>query len=399
MFIGESTIIKNKLLENNDFNIIDKIEELYHRNSVIIINEAYNEVIKELLKQKIYVPIILCCKTNDIINTYTKYAPVLHIDNFSYGSQMIKELTQLLEKYNWKSNNMTFSFGDEIISINHEFKEDILDYLHYIYWTLSKSNGMYNMISDSFVNMMEGDLNVIDMNKDIPYRCYKYMLNKTASQIKNNNMIALVRRNDKTNYNVVLYRKQNDNIMKVNYCIDSLITIIDNYIENSNMGVLILNNIEYSFYIDEGVNLELPQLEYTKNNTDEISDLITQMCDINLLGIGIYSNNSDNYMVLEIGNNIMKSEILQTITTILNYDMIKYNVVFINNNTSHLNMRAFDINSNEIFNDPNTFVSTIEYYMYHFHKDYKKSLTLLVRLVKKDIYLKYKDYMNFICKK
>jgi len=403
MIVGESninSIIKNKLLENDNFNYIDKIENLYHRNSVIIIIDYNcNDLVKELIKQKIYIPIILCGKTYDIINTYKKYAPILHINDFSYGNQIIKEITQLFNKYKWKSNESFYSFGSELINIKHTFEEDKLDYLHYIYWILTKSNGYYNMIYDSFVNMNDDNLNIIDMNKDLPFRCYKYMITKTSEQINNGEIISLIRNNSNSNYTVLLYKKQDDKIVKLNYCIDTLFSLIDNYIDNMMNGVFIINNIEYIFTIDDGINLELPQLDYCKNNTDEISDLITQMCDINLLGIGIYNNKDNYYLVLEVGNNIMNSEILETITTILNYDKIKYNIVFIKNFNDYVNMRAFDINSNEIYDDPNIYVSMIEYYMYHFHKDYKKSLTLLVKLYKKDLYLKYKDYINFICKK
>ena len=135
---------------------------------------------------------------------------------------------------------------------------------------------------------------------------------------------------------------------------------------------------------DNHIMIELPNITYvaSKEQDEQISELISRVTNLTLFGISRYSFGSDKFIILEIKENIMESEFLDTICAIISSDLpnnSEYKILFINTsyytdiNKNQINLRCYDICSGlEISDNAVGCASAMEYYMYHFIKNYKQ---------------------------
>ncbi len=436
-------------------------------------NTGTQNLVKYLMNEKIYVPLIigttgLSVETMELIQNYSTNIPVAHITNFSEGIPLFRQFAKLTNYLGseWKfsmtdvhhinkkdapsgtaitikneiirnvpieslrtgevigTHTLNLTNGSELITITHNVENRntfAKGCLNYIYWILTKSNGFYNQL-DSLNNVQvysyaNNNIAVVQVDKDLIESVQLYVVDNIISTNKEINKVIIIKKEENNKYKTFVFSTKDNKINKIPFCAYSLF-VANKYINDqlgldSNIdGDFIVNNKEYSFESYDGMKMiELPSLEYydAKLNDDSINNIITQMTNLTLYGIGRYEFANQKYLILEIKDNIYETDMLETISTVINSEQAdndKYVIAFINVLSS-----AFDANNNVIYLecfDPETNQKTSEYsgccmgaaefWIYHFNKDRKqtKNITLILTNNKK-VNILYKNYQMYIC--
>jgi len=457
------TLIKKEIINNSniyyngdikrDFTIND-FDGLIPYNSIIIdvsSNEGTYSLLKLLLKEKIYLPIIigttgLSEETFQLIGKYSSHCQIAHITNFSEGIPLFRNFAKLSNclNENWEFNmtdihhihkkdspsgtaktikneinrqvniksiragetigehSLTLSNGSETLIITHQVSDRntfAKGCLNYIFWILTKNNGFYTKIEDDdddtidFYNFKTETIAILKQNKDLPHIVLLNQLNKIKNSNKNLTKIITISEKNSNDFIVQIFNISNNNIFEIDFCGFSLLKtayyIKDNYDISS--GSLIINNDIINFdETKEYYMISLPCVNYIESNTSTdklINDIINQMCNFMLFGVGRFTYLNNNYLILEIKQNIFESDMLETISTIINSDLSstkKYNIIFINTKSDDFNtlyVRVFNSNNNyEVFNDCIAYSAVIDYYLYHFIKKYDESKQFNIKL-------------------
>lgn len=372
-------LIKQELISNDTINYMgdinsisrDQFNGMIPFNSIILDFSENNLLLPFLLKEKIYLPIIIkSYHSTDMIDQYKKYSPICCVDNFSQINMLYNDIMTLMKSYNIDNNseniNVSYSVNDN--------KECIKGCNNMIYWILTQPNGMYNRVHNIVPNYSIDDIIIFDLVKDIPKSVTNYIIEKYKTKT------IIFMRNTMNKYNIInvsIYKSQ-----FISYCSSILLNLLK-YIKINNIvsdGIIMINSDQYDFKINNDMYmLALPSITYTDiNDSDMISELINDMTNITLLGISQYDENKINYLVLEIKDNVFDSETLETLTTlstlINDITMKQHIIIFINydertNNT--INIVSFD-GIKIIYNDM-IVRATAEYYIYHFGKNNKET--------------------------
>jgi hypothetical protein len=288
-------------------------------------------MIEYMMKNKIYLPLLV---TNNIVNNqsillkYANYAPVAHINNI---------------------------------------EDDI-------FWILTKDNGYYESKTASFVGITSDSISIYDINKKLHPIVLDNMINKILHN-KFTTKIVILRQQKKKEFEVTLY----NSMTHVNYCLECL-RFVKNYINdeyNINSGKIIIGDMIYIF---NDIHIMLPLVNHDNMNNENINNIVTQMTNLTLSGVSQYSTTENKYYIIDLDDDIMTLDILETLSSLIN-DMEdeKYVLIYINSN-EECYMRVFDMNNIEIKYDPYILSCILEYYKYN-----KVELTEL--------------YVNTICNK
>jgi DNA-binding transcriptional MocR family regulator/dihydrodipicolinate reductase len=456
------SLIKKEILSNKDINYlgdikrdftISDIQELDPYNSVIVdvsSDMGTHSLLSTLIKAKNYVPVItgttgLSADTNKLINLYANYAPIAHITNFSEGIPLFRNFAKLsnILTPEWQfsmtdihhvhkkdapsgtaktikseinrdvqiesirtgeiigEHTLKISNGSETITITHSVADRntfAKGCINYIYWILTKNNGLYNKIDNdveiSIYPQKTEVIGVTTMNKVFTDIITKHLVQKIKCTYSNLTKLVLLNEIEDGKYNGNIYDLKND-IKKMDYCGYSLMAVAKYLKENNdlNSSTIVIDDNDYIVCDDDKhVMVSLPIVTYQKNNTvkdNSISEIISQMTILLLYGIGRYSSDNNNYLILEIKENILHSDMLGTIATIINSEQPsdnKFTIIFINPIYSTLNkngvfIRMFDpINNEEIYNDSIGFSAVLEYYMFHFVKKYDEPKNVEIKM-------------------
>jgi DNA-binding transcriptional MocR family regulator len=398
MLLQNNELVK-ELSKNKDFNIdcIDTVNKSFFEgiisyNTIFMItsNDNINILLSFLLKEKIYLPILISVnklseETMILVNQYSKYSVIAHITNFSYTDHIMNKIFSfnklLCKKIN--NNKLELTNGSDVINIE-VIKKDMTtyykDYMNHIYWMLSLDNGFYkDMFTTKMNTSIINNITFYKMNKELHPLVFTYEFNNI-----NGDIIVFIKDNNSI-YKIEIYKIPNKT--SINYCIDTMLETVK-YIENKfdcNNGIIEVNNYQYQFKImNQNHMIEIPYVDYNndKSNNDNVSEIINTMTNLFLLGICRYKYCNDNYLILEIKNNVLEIDILDTITTLINDIDNNKSIIFVSyNNTNSINIRVLDINTNkEIDNDIIIFSSVMEYYIYHFSKNVE-SLKLKINMI------------------
>ena len=473
------SLIKKEMIVNKDFNYIGDIKRNLNKvdfdglipyNSVIIdisSNEGTYNLLTFLINEKIYLPLIigttgLTESTNKLVESYSKICQVAHITNFSEGIPLFRKFAKLANELNleWKfemtdihhvhkkdapsgtaktikneiirdvpinsirtgevigEHSLELTNGSEILKITHcvnnrnTFAKGCMNY---IYWILTKSNGLYNSIDSKIETKVYNYLNekiiLIDMLKDLPNVLLTHIINNLNNSYKDLTKIIFLKHIKDSKYQTTIYGKIDKNFQLINYCAYSLISTI-NYIkeldENVN-GKFFIDNISYSYtYTDDICLLKLPHVNYLEDKTKDnyISDMINQMTNLILFGVSRYTFENSRYLLLELKDNVFKCDMLDTVCTVINSEQPqdkKFNMIFINShyynleNKNLINMRFFDSDSKEVSDNGIGCTIGFDYYLYHFIKSYNNSQKVIFKLINdKTINLSYISSEMFI---
>lgn len=461
------SLIKKEILQNSDMNYIGDIKrnlnantfnDLDPYNSVIIdvsSNEGTMSLLSCLIANKIYIPLIIGTNdlykdTIDLITEYSKYTKVAYITNFSQGIPLIREFAKISNCLDddWKFNltdidsvnkdnlpsqtaksiineisrkvNMDFSRisdvitehslelsnGLECLKITHTLVDKntfIKGCIKYLYWILTKTNGLYTIIDStpqySYNTIANQNIVIYELENNLPTGVINKIIKNILANKIETTKISFVRFVDDDKFSIDIYSqiKDSDSEMKLaGFCgytiLASLKYILDVY--ETKEGYIICDNINYKYkQNDTHFIIELPNITYmtAKEQDEQISELISRVTNLTLFGISRYSFGSDKYIILEMKENIMDSEFLDTICTIISSDLPDnsgYKILYINTsyytdiNKNKINLRCYDICSGiEISDNAVGCVSAMEYYMYHFIKNYKENKLIEIHLV------------------
>lgn len=419
---ADCMLIKSYLLTTKGINYMGDINDNFDKeefnnmisyNSVIIdMTESYG-LLDFLIENKIYLPIIIC--SNQTINKisldkYISHAPVIIVKNFFESNQILDDIITKLGS-NWKiqnNNNMyELNNGSEIITITNKVinRESFAkNCLHHVYMLLTLQPKLYYKLVD--IDMIKYDnIYIYNMKSELHELVINYIVNKKYENIKDN---------------IVIFRENNKKIelrlftsgSKINYCYKTLINMVsyinDNYQDE---GVVYINNDSYNFKYSKTTSnamIELPILDFVDNkkSVDKmIHNIINEMTNMTLLGIGKYKYNDMNYIVLEIKEDILDCDMLDSITTIIN-DTTKYNIAYMSYNETETNsvyLRCFDSNTNtEIDNSmlcSYLFSCVHDYYLFHFMKGKKDNFSLKFEMPNNIINTMYYKETTYIYEK
>ncbi len=346
------SLIKKEILQNNKFNYVGDIKRTFSKaefdglssyNSVIIdvsSNDGIFNLLTFLLNEKLYLSIIvgttgLSSQTTTLINTYSKYAPIASISNFSEGIPLFRQFAKLANSLGpeWKfsmvdihhvnkkdapsgtastikneiirnvpiesvrtgevigTHTLSLTNGSELITITHNVENRdtfAKGCLNYIYWILTKPIGFYNRMNNfddshfSTYSYANNNIAVCELEKNIPESVMEYIVSNIISTNQSLNKVILIKSsgspNDNTTnydvkYNCNIYSVKNNTFNKINYCAYSLL-VAKKYLENKIDGEFIVNNIEYTFDSDSTTGtsiIELPSLNYFDNKSKDES--------------------------------------------------------------------------------------------------------------------------------
>ncbi len=313
---------------------------------------------------------------------------------------------------------LELSNGSEIIKITHSVNNRntfAKGCMNYIYWILTKNAGLFNSIDNdletNIYNYVNDKIILVYLSKDLPSVLLNHIVKNVTNSFTDLTKIIFLKHNKDANYISYIYSNINNNWEMINYCGYSLLTAV-NYIRENNeyeSGKFSIDNTTYTFTSsDQFCMVKLPQSTYLdgKKRDNYINDMINQMTDLVLFGVSRYKIGDTKYLLLELKDNIFDADMLDTICTVINSEQgenNKFNIIFMNSNfyTTHenntINMRFFDINSNECSDNGTGCSIAFEYYMYHFIKTYDKSQKITVRLANdKKIKLSYNSGEMFI---
>jgi hypothetical protein len=243
---------------------------------------------------------------------------------------------------------------------------------------------------------------MIRLNKELPIKCYNHILDNVSNSCKENDIIVTFQDNKNNSFDVKIYKKE-AKLIPIYYDIEVLY-VLSNYIrDNYYLETIVFNidNYTYDFkYKKDSLWVELPLMEYVKKSDDSIHELIAMTTNLSLLGVCRYKYNNSYYMVLEIRDNVLTGDMLDTISTLINYNLtesddIKYNIIFLNNNYNNtIDIRFFNTLSVESTNDCYSYIAAFEYYIYHFEKGNQNRLT--INMKNKVVEMVCDDNINYI---
>jgi hypothetical protein len=429
MICGTNASISKQVLSNNDMILVDDLSHLCPFNSVIVDVSSNMEtyyLLHKLIDGKYNIPLIISRnEINDdikeLIQEYQSLAPVIYINNFSEGNPLFVDFKKLIRQNDveWEITQQYDTNGEQCLELTNgleriKFVHSVsnndayaLGCLNYIYWILNSNNGYYCKMTPYIIAI--GKNKMIKLNKEIPLKCYNYMLENVS--VGCNDIIGTFKIN-KNSLDVKLYKK-GMKLVPVYYDMDVL-SMLSNYIrDNYEMETVTINidNNSYDFkYKKDSLWIELPIMDYVKTSDDSIHELIAQTTNMSLLGIGRYKHNlyDDNsyYLVLEVQDSVLESpgvgDMLETITTLINCNMsdmneTKYNIIFLNSGgINSIDIRFFNTMSVESTDDTYSYIAALEYYLYHFHKNYDNSLNLTINMKNKVIEMVYDNSINYI---
>ena len=428
--------------------------ELDPFNSVIIDvsskDGTYN-LIKCLLENKIYIPLIIGTtgldnNTNELVNQYSKFTKVAHITNFSRGIPLVREFAKITNGLDtdWKFNltdihhvhkvdapsgtaktimgeiarkvnvesvrvgevigehTLELSNGFETVTITHKVADRntfAKGCLKYVFWILTKPIGLYNSIdsetSYSFGTYGNQNIAVHEIENILPTTVLDKITSNIIANKPDTNKISFVRCINDDHFSVDIYSTNKTESKQLNYCGYTLMTSLDyilNTYETKN-GNITVSNVNYRYnHNDTHYMVELPTVTYVpaKNQDEQISELISRVTNLTVFGISRYSFNLEKYIILEIKEDILYSDFLDTICAVVSSDLpgnSEYKILFINTtyytglNKNQINMRCYDVSSGmEISDNGIGCVAVMEYYLFHFVKTYKENKFVEIHL-------------------
>ena len=308
--------------------------------------------------------------------------------------------------------------GSELIKIIHSVENRdtfAKGCINYIYWILTMSRGFFNKMDSNLnyqtINCNLDIIGIAEISKEIPNVALTHLVSSINSSNKSLTKIGIIKKPDNSNsldgsnksdlttYNIELFSVGPNHIVPIDYCgytMGSIAKYIWNNQKVSN-GYLQVGNTCYDFEILSKNSItkciiKLPNLNYIddKEKDNSINDLVYQITNMTLFGVNRYTFNNKKYLILEIKEYILKSDMLGTISTIINADYPtgdKYNVIFINTNywnqnEGNLTMRYFDSETNEEISDCAIgCISVFDYYLYNFIKNYDKNTEINIKLI------------------
>lgn len=446
----------------------EDFDGLVSYNSVIIdvsSNDATYNLLTFLINQKINLPLIigttgLSESTNILLEIYSKTSQIAHITNFSEGIPLFRKFAKLVNELNleWKfemtdihhvnkkdspsgtaktikneivrdvpinsirtgevigEHTLELTNGSEVLKLTHSVNNRntfAKGCINYIYWILLKNNGLYNYLDNNIeskqYNLVNDDIIIIDINKDLPQVLSNHIITQLSNSNKNLTKIVFLKHIKDSKYQTTIYGKIDGKFSLNNYCAYSLMATINyirDYDENTN-GKFYVNNIYYSYtYTDEIYLLKLPSIDYLEDKTKDnyISDMINQMTNLILYGVSRYTFDNTNYLLLELKDNIFSCDMLDTICTIINTEHSdKFNVIFINSNyyksedKNIINVRFFSSESKEVTDNGIACTICFDYHLYHFVKKYNESHKVIIKMKNdKKVKLTYNSSEMFI---
>lgn len=420
-------------------------------------NEGTKNLLNFLLVEKLYYPLIVGTTglddyVNNLMRTYAGFAPVVHLTNFSEGVPLIREFAKL-------SNGLSPEWKFKMVDIHHVHKKDapsgtaktikseiirdipiesirtgevigehVLELtngsetikiihsvsnrdtfakgcINYIYWILSLSDGLYNKMEPklNLENKTCVNESIIygKLDKDIPQVALNHFIKSILATNKDLTRVCFVRELKDSKLEVQLFDVTFNKINPMSYCGYTLYKLTYYIWDEFDVseGRMLVDNQPYKFQsTSEYSMVKLPNPIYIddKKKDNSINELINQISNLTLFGVGRYQINNQKYLVLEIKNNVFNSDMLSTISTVVNAEQsdCKYNVVFVNTKlVGDLFMRYYDSETNEEQSDAGLgCVVAFEYYMYHFVKDYKNTKSVSIKIINnKQVNLTYNN--------
>ncbi len=416
-------------------------------------NEGTNNLLTFLMEHKLYFPIIigttgLTKNTFEIMNNYSVFAPIAHITNFSEGIPLIRQFAKLSNSLTseWKftmtdihhihkkdapsgtaktikseitrdmpiesirtgevigDHVLELTNGSEIIKIIHSVSNRdtfAKGCINYIYWILTLPNGLFNKIESKMdiktVEYLNDVITIGKVYKDVPSVVFNYISKSIQMTNPLITKIGIIKENNDSNYVAHLFSVSNNIIKPIKYCGYTMYALANYISDNYKVpeGIICIENSSFDFKtsFEKSIFLvKLPTLTYIDNKKKDntINDLINQMTNLTLYGVGRYQFNNQKYLILEIKDNIFNSDMLGTICTLINTEHstnTKYNVIFINSYywdhkiKDSLFMRYFDAETNEEVSDCTIgCVAAFEYYLFHFIKNYDEHKTITIKI-------------------
>ncbi len=439
------SVLKKEILSNQLFNYLghinkiktlDDFSNLDPYNSVIIdvtSNTGTYNLIQFLLDQNIKMNLVigttnLSKETLDLIEKYSKTSPVVVIENFaktkSILSNMIKQLNKIKNtdttwNLNRETNKYELTNGYEKITLSHEISDDkcyIFGCISYILFVLTKTNGLYNKISENddvkfeLVKYRNNTILISEIEKELPLSIQTYIIKK-ISNTKIDKYVFY--RNIGDNFIVDIFTFDGKEIKQLNYCAYTLLGCIDviqeTYDIEDSEDNIVINGEKYLFKVKNTHKMvELPNVEHIthdKNSDEIISSTVTELTNLLVYGISRYEYKNKKYLIVELKDNVLECDILDTVCALINSDQ-SFTTIFINpfynkvSNKHSFTIRIFNENSQEI-DDNGIYTSVaIEYYMFHFIKNYKEKTCINIKFKNKiDINVEYDKYSFYLCDK
>lgn len=452
------TQIKKAILQDSLFNYVGDIgrticqntfDDLDPFNSVIVDVSSCQgtwNLLSSLLTNKVSIPLIigttgLSQETINLIDKYSKLTKVVHVNNFSQGIPLVRELAKLSNfldgHWNYTitdfdenkkdttktimneisanvkvesirvgevigEHTLQLSNGSETVTITHKVADSNTyskGCIRYLFWILTKSNGLYTQI-DSEIPYSSGQYvgqNIVIYENDnkLPTAIANKIINHVLISKSNTNKFSFLKHIGDDNFQIDIYKNSNCQINPINYCGYTLLTTVGYICSNyeTNQGTLSIGNEEYKYKNNEThIMVELPVVKYiaSKNQDEQISELICRVTNLTLFGVSRYGFGSNKYLILEMKEDIMDSTVLDTICAVISSefsDNTGYKVLFINTsyytgtNKNQISMRCFDLNSGSEINDDGLGCSCMmEYYLFHFIKNYKENKFIEINL-------------------
>lgn len=295
--------------------------------------------------------------------------------------------------------------GTETIKITHSVSDRTTfakGCLNYAYWILTKNGGFFNSINkpDNVIKQNNGEnVFIYNLNKDLPEVVINYLIGQITGLYVDVTRIIFIRELDDCEFNARVF-KIKPSVEELEYCGISLLeaTKLITEFEGYNSSYINVGGTHYKYISSCDINtnyynpnsypdkpgekpeykmIELPFMNYlaSAKNDNSVEEIISQMTNITLFGVGRYSYANRKYLVLEIRDNVFESDMLETITTVINSyqkENSKYHVIFINalsNKTNYISVRCFDTNSMEQTNELFMIAACLDYYQFHFIKD------------------------------
>lgn len=288
--------------------------------------------------------------------------------------------------------------GTETIKICHSVSDRTTfakGCLNYVYWILTKIGGFFNSM-DKLKPVIKQNgkehVFVYTMNKDLPEVVINHMIRQISGLNNEVTKVMFLKELEDCEFDARVFNVK-PNIEELEYCGISLLEatkLITEY-EGYDSNYINMGGTHYKYISTTGINtletnsgekpeykmIELPFMNYlagTKND-NSIEEIISQMTNMTLFGIGRYYYANRKYLVLEIRDNVFESDMLETISTVINTyqkENAKYNIVFVNTfttKTNYISVRCFDTNSVEQTNDMFMIAACLDYYYFHFAKD------------------------------
>jgi DNA-binding transcriptional MocR family regulator/dihydrodipicolinate reductase len=291
--------------------------------------------------------------------------------------------------------------GTETIKITHSVSDRTTfakGCLNYAYWILTKNGGFFNLMDkpDNVIRYNNGEnVFIYNINKDLPEVVINHLIGQINASYKEITRIIFLRELDDCEFNARIF-KVKPSVEELEYCGISLLeaTKLITDFEGYDSSYINVGDTHYKYISSSKINtnsndetnsgnkpeykmIELPFMSYLagSKNDNSIEEIIGQMTNMTLYGIGRYSFANKKYLVLEIKDNVFESDMLETISTIINTyqkENSKYSVIFINTFSHKLNyisVRCFDTDSVEQTNNMFMIASCLDYYQFHFVKE------------------------------